>query len=676
VANEELKSIAADTVTVVSADLTEGGKVTPLANIACPTGAACDIVHFQVSAGKPTAPPVTPLLSGYTAPKAWSPVAGTASRQTCPGMYEWIAKKPAATAAGGGSPAPQPAPGQDGKNPVKTLKERLIGASDIKSAHDLFKQSRDSYGTSPMGTVGTAQMDLSAATAETLQILGQIVVDRASNKAYGLLQDRVEALLDCQDKSKSHFPATCAAVVSLRIQDLAMAPTVLFNALAKDLVSYVGTSWPGVSSKTLGAGVFASSVVPMVARPSVAQDATIRAIVDALSSYVAGLTLPNDTAKDASAKDVTAKDVTAKDVTAKDAPKEEAVKLDAAQWAVVLGVVAYAKCAALNDGASRTLAQCDIGAIVDQLGKDHESSKAAALALASRLLSIAIAASTDKQRVRVAVDTLCDTSCMLELNADPPALACADVDKITDLNVPNLAANDIAFLEASIDAALAADSGRIVVVASEYVDLLLKQQPDESLKKKRALRLLGGLLDYGATFADSSTPQDQVSQTKIHDQRTKILESLTTDMTDRTGRGGDDVFSLGGALRLAGGARLSATTSGAAVYGPISLPLGIAYTHIPKQEHGWGFHAQIDIFDLGNYVTFDQGPKVKTPEVGDALSIGVSAGAAYGTGLPLVIAPTVGYTPQFQLDPNQPDKRGAWNFGLTVGVHVPLIDLN
>ena len=54
----------------------------------------------------------------------------------------------------------------------------------------------------------------------------------------------------------------------------------------------------------------------------------------------------------------------------------------------------------------------------------------------------------------------------------------------------------------------------------------------------------------------------------------------------------------------------------------------------------------------------------------------VSAGVACGTGLPFVIAPTVGYTPKFQIDPNQPDKRGAFDVGLSVGIHVPLIDLN
>jgi hypothetical protein len=652
VANEELSALAGSKVTVASAQLTEEGKVTKLESRECAADAACDIVYFQVSATKP-APLRTAVPTGYVSPKGWSPVAGTASQRTCPNVYEWVEKKDAAQVGRGGD-----------DNPVKS---QLIAAPDIATAHAAFKASRRAYVTSSQRTVGAGQMDLAAATAETLQILGQIVVDRASNKAYGLLQDTVERLLDCSNKAPApaapaetpaapsaaaapaalpqttKFPATCAAVASLRIQDLAMAPTVLFNAFAKDLVNYIGTNWPGAASKALAAGVFTSAVVPLVAKPTIGQDATIRAIIDGMSSYVAS--------------------------------QDDVTKLNASQEAVVLGVVAYAKCVALGDGKKTSLAQCDMSSIVDQLaGKDHDASKPAARILAGRLLSIATATATDKQRVQVAVDTFFDTSCMLELNVDQPVLGCADIDTITNLKVPNLAANDIAFLEASVDAAVAVDSGRLVVVASKYLELVLDQ--DANLKKKRALRLLGGLLDYGATFADSSSPQDQVSQSKVHDQRTKILESLTTDMTDRTGREGDDIFSLGGALRLVGGARVGANTSGTALYGPISLPLGIAYTHVAKRANICGIHVQLDVFDLGNYVAFDQGPKVKTPDLGDAVSPSLSVGAACGTGLPFVIAPTIGYTPQFQIDPNQSDKRGAWDVGLSVGVHVPLIDLN
>ena len=83
----------------------------------------------------------------------------------------------------------------------------------------------------------------------------------------------------------------------------------------------------------------------------------------------------------------------------------------------------------------------------------------------------------------------------------------------------------------------------------------------------------------------------------------------------------------------------------------------------------------VDAFDLGNYVSFEAGPQVKTPAVGDSVSLGLTVGAACGPIWPWVIAPTFGYTPTFQIDPNNNNK-GAWNVGMTLGVHVSLIDLN
>jgi hypothetical protein len=630
VATEELGLIGASKVTIASAQITENGKTTKLPGRECATDATCAIVYFQVSTTKPTAPPPAGPV-GYVAPKAWAPVSGTASAKTCPNLFEWVVvKKPTAALA------PPPAPA--GLADIASPNARLIAATDAASALEAVKASRLEY-AGAQAKVGTAQMDLTAAAAETLQILGQIVVDRASSKAYLLLQSKIESLLECSTKA-TEFPATCAAVSSLRLQDLAMAPKVLLTALAKDLVAYVGATWPGTASETLAVGIFTNAVVPIVVKPGIAQDATIRGIIDGLTSYIVSQDVSN---------------------------------LNPAQESVVLGVLAYAKCLVLSSGSTSSLAQCDVSAIVDQLaGKGHDASKPAARSLAGRLLSIATTTNTDKQRVQVAVDTFFDTSCMLELAVAQPVLACTDIDSITNLNTPSLASNDIAFLEAFVDGSIAVDFGRLVVVASKYVDLLQKQN---AAHRKSALRLLAGLLDYGATFADSSSSQDQVAQSKLHDQRTQILESLTSDMTDRTGRGGDDIVSLGGALRLVGGVRVATNTSGTAFYGPVSLPLGIAFTHV-AEGNGCGIHVQVDAFDLGNYVAFEEGPKVKSPSVADSVSPSLTIGAACGATWPFVIGPTVGYMPQFQIDPNQPGKLGAWDVGLSVGIHVPLIDLN
>jgi hypothetical protein len=264
---------------------------------------------------------------------------------------------------------------------------------------------------------------------------------------------------------------------------------------------------------------------------------------------------------------------------------------------------------------------------------------------------------------------------MIEAGATAPQLVCPSVEGITAL-APPTALKEIAFAGAIVDAALSEDTGRMVVVASELADIALKDE--EQLRTKRALRLLGGILDYAATYANGSSGQDQIAQAKAHDQRTKVLESLTADMTDRTGREGDDVFSLGGALRLAGGLRLGTTTNASTFYGPLSVPLGIAYTHVARKDTACscGIHIELDAIDLGNYLAVDNGPRVKSPDLGDAFAPSLSMGIAFGPSLPLVVAPTVSYTPQFVIDPNAPEKHGSVNVGITLGVHVPLIDLN
>ena len=116
-------------------------------------------------------------------------------------------------------------------------------------------------------------------------------------------------------------------------------------------------------------------------------------------------------------------------------------------------------------------------------------------------------------------------------------------------------------------------------------------------------------------------------------------------------------------------------------YGPVGLPLGLAFDTVPSASDGWGFHLQFDAVNLGNYLALDNGPKVKKPEPGDVFAPGLTLGAGYGQDLPVVIGAFFSYTPQFVVDPNELDKngdakRGSINFGATVGIHVPLLDMN
>src|SRR5262249_21389713 len=137
------------------------------------------------------------------------------------------------------------------------------------------------------------------------------------------------------------------------------------------------------------------------------------------------------------------------------------------------------------------------------------------------------------------------------------------------------------------DAALEKDTMRFIVVAAALVDLLVPIWQAHADKRadadkasawgrelKSTLRLLGGTLTYAATFAKPKDPSNPPSEKDLHEQRTKILESMTEDMSDRTGREGAWILSLGGALRVMGGARFGVKTRAHAMQGPLSLPLG------------------------------------------------------------------------------------------------------
>src|SRR5678815_298105 len=93
---------------------------------------------------------------------------------------------------------------------------------------------------------------------EAVQVLGQIVADRASQAAYVLIQTRLLTQLKCpdnanddkakDDKAKDNkaaaattrFPNTCRVLASLRLQDIAMSPAELRAALVQDALAWFG----------------------------------------------------------------------------------------------------------------------------------------------------------------------------------------------------------------------------------------------------------------------------------------------------------------------------------------------------------------------------------------------------------------------------------------------------
>jgi hypothetical protein len=218
------------------------------------------------------------------------------------------------------------------------------------------------------------------------------------------------------------------------------------------------------------------------------------------------------------------------------------------------------------------------------------------------------------------------------------------------------------------------DTPRLIVKAAALVKLEVLD-PKLHRDHLRALRFLGGLLDYTLTFDTSAALApaggDQPKPDQ-HQARRAVLESLTRDMTDRTGRAGDNILSLGGALRFVGGPRFAAGHT--VLYGPLSLPLGAALD-LYSDDALHGLHLQIDVVDLGQFLSWDESWKVRDFELAAALAPGVTVGWAWGGSLPFVVGLTGGYVPRFVVQQN-PSHLGAWQFGVTAGIAVPLIDIN
>jgi len=547
--------------------------------------------------------------------------------------------------------------------------------TDIKPALTAYHDLR---GTASLSSgVGTSQ-GLEDIAADALQALGQVVADRASAQAYSLVKSRLETLLGCSPAiapdaassvlapattpalpaaptasaklAKPTFPAMCKVLVPLRMEDIATSRDALLGAASQDGLSYLENlqqSLTPAQKKAEGIGavaVIGAVVIPLIVRPKLLGDSTqAQAIVGALESYV-----------DAHSSDINLE--------------------NKAQRAIAAGVLAYTHCvydAAANPGT--TVATCNFSAYSDSYAGPDLDTQIVARALTAQLIAIATLNNAQGQpdavgRVIHAVDTIFASSCMLLQASETPAPAlefkCPAPPNSIDLkNIPTTAW--LSFAQPIVDAALERDSNALVAAIAQALEVFsdAKYQQDH----RRAFLLIGSLVQYAATYAGQTTANAQ----QLQDQRTKILESLTEAMTDRSAREGDNIWSFGGSLRVVGGVRVGGANP--AVLSPLSLPLGFGFDHVGGDTAS--IHLEFSPVDLGQYIAYDNKTEVKTPKVADAVSPSVTIAAGWGRSMPLILGATFGYSPSFRLDPNK-DTRGTFNLGATLGIYVPLIDMN
>jgi hypothetical protein len=521
----------------------------------------------------------------------------------------------------------------------------------------------------PLGA--SQSLDISAVN-EAVQILGQIVVDRASAEAFRVLQDRLETSLACDGKGKDVLPATCAAIAAVRVQDLATAPQALRTALLQDFTRALFTTLTvPASTKTLIAFV-SRDMAPLFARSA-----------NGLDSTAAGLAVAHLRADGAAV--IGAGTTAGTPAPATCSPTDDTGKAKASLSFASAGLGA---CLIQTD---YSLGACPITSVITKLIADACSAPvdAGVSDMAVKLgleLQNALTATTDKgktdvgARLRAANDAIFDFACASVDFANECVLKEPDPNGNADPNGD--LKSELSDLHAVYGAIISGDNLQIVIKTATLLKLALdKADPTLVEQHKRAFRLLGGVLDYTLTFdptavaasvqSSSAGTGGTTTAASLHEQRTKILESLTTDMTDRTGRIGDTIFSFGGALRVTAGKWLRKNGDGA-FYGPLSLPLGVGLD-VYSNTAARGFHFELSAVDLARYLSYQDGGKVNEVNVVDAFTPGASIAYFWGASLPFTLGVHGAFSPRYQFSD---ETTHAFSVAVEAGFYVPLIDLN
>jgi hypothetical protein len=576
---------------------------------------------------------------------------GTASPTA--GSNLLVLKVPAAAETGAAPPAPT-APAAPAAQPSPTLAPSSASPKDVATRY----LSRSSASTLNDAHSGVA--------SETLQILGQIVADRASGAAVAAVLARLRDKLKCDPKETSPLPRVCEVLKTVRLQDLAGAGDTLLAALVADIFAKFQGNIKNAHAK---AEVEAALALLATALPELNR---ARRDLDAPNASGVGRRLFDKMLLQFAGAKVT-------DGLLRGASDATWSTWSRGQKTVGVAAIAYGECMTrTRDGQPVTLAtlpspqECATSRYVQEaakfLGVDERDGelRLRAEALVSQVIAAQTLLSKSdtplwRQRTTHAIDAAFDVICLLTDSSAPPANAEADLPALPacPAEIPAKApASTIEWLSTAhyfMASAVDGDINGLLVAGATVIG------DDE----RKGLRLLAGVLRYAQTYTGETGKNPDA-----HERRVKLLEDLTEDMTDRTEREGDCVWSLGGALALLGGGRIPLEDGeDEAILGPVSLPLGLGF-----QQVGGGVHLLVGIVDLGQYVAWKPGLEVTEPNVEDALSPSLSVGYAWGTSFPAFVAATAGYTPHYAF--SSTSNKGSLNLGITTGVYVPLLDVN
>jgi hypothetical protein len=134
------------------------------------------------------------------------------------------------------------------------------------------------------------------------------------------------------------------------------------------------------------------------------------------------------------------------------------------------------------------------------------------------------------------------------------------------------------------------------------------------------MRLVGGLSNYAQVYKATAADTAEAAR----DARKAALESLIDSMTDRRGRDGDVVVSLGAATGVSG-----YLSSNDTKWLQLSLPLGLAVQKLPTKVDPVGVLGQLSFLDLGLYLPAKE--TLEPPSPLQALHVGAQIAVTFGT---------------------------------------------
>lgn len=235
----------------------------------------------------------------------------------------------------------------------------------------------------------------------------------------------------------------------------------------------------------------------------------------------------------------------------------------------------------------------------------------------------------------------------------------------------------VALIDERYDTALSA--------AIQLIERLPKVEVGDRAGRLRKLaRLVGAVSSYVSVYR-STKDQDPEAARKA---RKAALEALIDGATDRRGREGDGITSIGSNVGVGYAFSYGRDAQGHigsdALSAPaLRLPLGVSYQRLPGTDNRHGWHLGLQLVDLGQFVATGARGELEDPTWSTFVAPGVEAGvdfrltrtasATFNVSLHATYAPSMLERTDAA---GEVTASGAWRFGVAVGYYVPFFDLN